>query len=85
LNTAQLAIVILVIVTGVTELQMKIKVSWFAVANIIIKQIKKMILDIQENREDDGKVTKDEWQDILAENLLELVPELADLMFSSNR
>ena len=57
----------------------------YAVANIIIKQTKKMVLDIQENREDDGKVTKDEWQDILAENLLELVPELADLMFSSNR
>ena len=75
----------LVIVIGVTELQMKIKVSWFAVANIIIKQIKKMILDIQENRKDDGQVTKDEWQDILAENLLELVPELADLMFSSNK
>ena len=64
---------------------MKVKVSWFAIANIIIKQIKMMVADIQENREDDGKVSKDEWQDILAENLLELVPQIADVMFDANQ
>lgn len=63
---------------------MKVKVSWFAIANIIIKQIKMMVADIQENREDDGKVSKEEWQDILAENLLELVPQIADVMFDAN-
>ena len=64
---------------------MKLKVSWFAIANIIIKQIKMMVADIQDNREDDGKVSKDEWQDILAENLLELVPQIADVMFDANQ
>ena len=64
---------------------MKLKVSWFAIANIIIKQIKMMVAYIQDNREDDGKVSKDEWQDILAENLLELVPQIADVMFDANQ
>tara|TARA_A100001011_G_C13981495_1_gene703483 strand:+ start:481 stop:675 length:195 start_codon:yes stop_codon:yes gene_type:complete len=64
---------------------MKLKVSWFAIANIIIKQIKMMVADIQDNRADDGKVSKEEWQDILAENLLELVPQIADVMFDANQ
>lgn len=64
---------------------MKLKVSWFAVANVIIKQIKKMLEDIERDRADDGQVTRDEWQDIIAENLLELVPQLAELMFNANQ
>jgi hypothetical protein len=64
---------------------MKIKISWFAVAQIVISQVKKMVEDIQRDREDDGEVTKDEWQDIIAENLLELVPQLATVMHDANK
>lgn len=64
--------------------KMKVKVSWFAVANIIIKQIKALLADIQRDRAD-GEITKEEWQDILAENLLEIIPELAEAMVSANR
>lgn len=63
---------------------MRVKVSWFAVANIIIKQIKALLADIERDRAD-GQITKEEWQDILAENLLEIIPEIAEAMVSANR
>jgi hypothetical protein len=64
--------------------KMRVKVSWFAVANIIIKQIKALLADIERDRAD-GQITKEEWQDILAENLLEIIPEIAEAMVSANR
>ena len=40
---------------------------------------------MREAKEDDDKITKEEWQDLLAENLLELVPQLAQLLHDYNK
>ena len=64
---------------------MKLKIPWWAVSQMVIEQIKKTIEDMKEAKKDDDKITKDEWQDLLAENLLELVPRLATSLYEHNK
>tara|TARA_A100001201_G_C4088563_1_gene201324 strand:- start:1129 stop:1323 length:195 start_codon:yes stop_codon:yes gene_type:complete len=64
---------------------MKLKIPWWAVSQMVIEQIKKTILDMKEAKKDDDKITKEEWQDLLAENLLELVPRLATALYEYNQ
>ena len=64
---------------------MKLKIPWWAVSQMVIEQIKKTIADMKEAKKDDDKITKDEWQDLLAENLLELVPRLATALYEYNQ
>ena len=53
------------------------KLPWFKIVNILINQIKKIVADIERDRED-GKVTREEWENLLAENLLEVIPEIVE-------
>ncbi len=63
---------------------MKLKIPWWQVSQVIIEQVKKTVEDMREARQDDNRITKEEWQDLLAENLLELVPQLAQLLHDHN-
>ena len=64
---------------------MKLKIPWWAVSQVIIEQVKKTVEDMREAKQDDDKITKEEWQNLLAENLLELVPQLAQLLHDHNK
>ena len=64
---------------------MKLKIPWGQVSQVIIEQVKKTVEDMREAKEDDDKITKDEWQNLLAENLLELVPQLAQILHDHNK
>ena len=64
---------------------MRIKVPWWNVTEIIINQLKKAIEDMREAKQDDNKITKDEWQNLLAENMIELIPQLAELLYDANK
>lgn len=64
---------------------MKLKIPWWSISQVIIEQVKKTVEDMREAKEDDDKITKEEWQDLLAENLLELVPQLAQLLHDHNK
>lgn len=63
---------------------MSIKIPWWRVSEVIISQIKRLSEDIQRDRAD-GEITREEWKDILAENMLELIPELAELLYEVNK
>tara|TARA_R100000664_G_C2749804_1_gene137127 strand:- start:224 stop:418 length:195 start_codon:yes stop_codon:yes gene_type:complete len=64
---------------------MKLKIPWWQVSQVIIEQVKKTVEDMRVAKEDDDKITKDEWQNLLAENLLELVPQLAQILHDHNK
>lgn len=64
---------------------MRIKIPWWHVTEIIINQLKKAIKDMQEAKQDDDKITQDEWKNLLAENMIELIPQLAEILYSANR
>ena len=64
---------------------MKLKIPWWQVSQVIIEQVKKTVEDMREAKQDDDKITKDEWQNLLAENLLELVPQLAQILHDHNK
>jgi len=64
---------------------MRIKIPWWNVTEIIINQLKKAIKDMQEAKQDDDKISKDEWKNLLAENMLELIPQLAEILHSANK
>ena len=63
----------------------KIKIPWWSVTELIIKQFKALQKDMAEQRKDDGEISKDEWKEIMAENMIELIPQLAELLFKANR
>ena len=64
---------------------MKLKIPWWEVSQVIIEQVKKTVEDLREAKQDDNKITKMEWQNLLAENLLELVPQLAQILHDHNQ
>lgn len=64
---------------------MRIKIPWWSVTEIIINQLKKAVKDMQEAKQDDDKITQDEWKNLLAENMIELIPQLAEILHSANR
>jgi hypothetical protein len=63
---------------------MKIKIPWFDVTNLLIEQIKKTVEDIREAKNDDNEITREEWRNLLAENLIELTPQLAEVLYKAN-
>ena len=63
---------------------MSIKIPWWRVSEVIISQVKRLSEDIQRDKAD-GEITREEWKDILAENMLELIPELAELLYEVNK
>ena len=64
---------------------MKIKIPWWSVSQVIIEQVKRTVEDMKDAKQDDNKITKEEWQNLLAENLLELVPQLAQQLHEYNK
>tara|TARA_Y100000768_G_C23952687_1_gene671058 strand:- start:39 stop:233 length:195 start_codon:yes stop_codon:yes gene_type:complete len=64
---------------------MRIKIPWWNVTSIIIDQLKKAVQDMQDAKKDDDKITKDEWKNLLAENMIELIPQLAEILHSANK
>ena len=64
---------------------MRIKIPWWNVTEVIINQLKKAVKDMQEAKQDDDKITKDEWKNLLAENMIELIPQLAEILHSANK
>lgn len=64
---------------------MRIKIPWWNVTEIIINQLKKAVKDMQEAKQDDDKITQDEWKNLLAENMIELIPQLAEILHSANK
>lgn len=64
---------------------MRIKVPWWSVTEIIINQLKKAVDDMREAKQDDNKITKDEWKNLLAENMIELIPQLAEILHNANK
>jgi len=64
---------------------MRIKIPWWNVTEIIINQLKKAVKDMQEAKQDDDKISKDEWKNLLAENMIELIPQLAEILHSANK
>ena len=64
---------------------MRIKVPWWSVTEIIINQLKKSVEDMREAKLDDNKITKDEWKNLLAENMIELIPQLAEILYDANK
>ena len=64
---------------------MKLKIPWWSISQVIIEQVKKTVEDMREAKQDDDKITKEEWQALLAENLLELVPQVAQLLHDHNK
>ena len=64
---------------------MRIKIPWWSVTEVIINQLKKAVKDMQEAKQDDDKITQDEWKNLLAENMIELIPQLAEILHSANR
>ena len=64
---------------------MRIKIPWWNVTEVRINQLKKAVKDMQEAKADDDKITKDEWKNLLAENMIELIPQLAEILHSANK
>lgn len=64
---------------------MRIKVPYWSIIEIMINQLKKAVDDMREAKQDDNKITKDEWRNLLAENMIELIPQLADILYNANK
>lgn len=64
---------------------MKLKIPWWSVCQVIIEQVKKTVEDMKEAKQDDNVISQDEWKNLLAENLLELIPRLAEILHDHNQ
>lgn len=65
--------------------KVKIRLPWFDLVMILKNQITAIMLDVQAAREDDGKVSQSEIRNIVAENLLEVVPPIAEAIWAANK
>ena len=63
---------------------MRVKLPWFAIVNILAKQVRKIAEDIERDRED-GQIDRQEWENLLAENLLEVIPELVEAIVANRQ
>ncbi len=62
----------------------KLKLPWFDLLMIIKNQIGAIMEDIAEARADDDKIDQSEVRNIVAENLLEIVPQVANAIWQAN-
>ena len=65
--------------------KVKIRLPWFDLVMILKNQITAIMEDVQAAREDDGKVSQSEIRNIVAENLLEVVPPIAEAIWAANK
>ena len=62
----------------------KLKLPWFDLVMIIKAQITAIMSDVEDARSDDGEVDQSEIRNIVAENLLEIVPQIANAIWQAN-
>ncbi len=62
----------------------KLKLPWFDLLMIIKNQIADIMEDIAHARADDDKIDQSEVRNIVAENLLEIVPQVANAIWQAN-
>ena len=62
----------------------KVKIPWMELIVIFQDQLKKIVEDIKEAREDDSKLDKEEIKDIIAENVVELVVPITQAFLNKN-
>ena len=62
----------------------KLKLPWFDLVMIIKAQITAIMADVEDARSDDGEVDQSEIRNIVAENLLEIVPQIANAIWQAN-
>lgn len=62
----------------------KLKLPWFDLVMIIKNQITAIMADVEDARSDDGEVDQSEIRNIVAENLLEIVPQIANAIWQAN-
>ena len=62
----------------------KLKLPWFDLVMIIKAQITAIMADVEDARSADGEVDQSEIRNIVAENLLEIVPQIANAIWKAN-
>jgi len=62
----------------------KLKLPWFDLVMIIKNQVTAIMVDVEDARSDDGKIDQSEIRNIVAENLLEIVPQIANAIWQAN-
>lgn len=62
----------------------KLKLPWFDLVMIIKNQVTAIMADVEEARSDDGKIDQSEIRNLVAENLLEIVPQIANAIWQAN-
>lgn len=63
----------------------KIKLPWFDLVMILKNQVNAILKDVQDAKADDGKLDQAEIRNIVAENLLEVVPAIAEAIWQANK
>ena len=63
----------------------KIKLPWFDLVMILKNQVNAILKDVQDAKADDGKLDQAEIRNIVAENLLEGVPAVAEAIWQANK
>ena len=63
----------------------KIKLPWFDLVMILKNQVNAILKDVQDAKADDGKLDQAEIRNIVAENLLEVVPAMAEAIWQANK
>ena len=63
----------------------KIKLPWFDLVMILKNQVNAILKDVQDAKADDGKLDQAEIRNIVAENLLEVVPVIAEAIWQANK
>lgn len=61
-----------------------VKIPWMELIVIFQDQLKKIVEDIKDAREDDSKIDKEEIKDIIAENVVELIVPITHAFLKKN-
>lgn len=61
-----------------------IKIPWMDLIVIFQKQLQKIVIDVKKARENDNKIDKDEFRDIVAENVVELIIPITESFMKKN-
>ena len=62
----------------------KLRLPWFDLIMLIRSQVGKILEDVEDAREDVGAVDQSELRNFVAENLLEVVPQIANAIWKAN-
>tara|TARA_R100000149_G_C5776346_1_gene74340 strand:+ start:192 stop:392 length:201 start_codon:yes stop_codon:yes gene_type:complete len=62
----------------------KIRIPWMELIVIFQAQLEKIVEDVKAARVDDSKIDKEEFKDIVAENIVELVVPITNAFLKKN-